>query len=572
MEDLQSARKVMGGVRLVTKAGEVIEPSGAMVGGNIGSLNLRFGAPSESDFKKISELLRKSNEESDRVSKDLLEVRNELMELEGKISSVKMDSSPSNFHLDEMKAKKGESTKKLKDLETEFEKKVNEVKQEQTKLAGLEEELEQANVELNELIQARDDMRENISKSTPDKLNNEINTLTENLNQLRNTMRDLEAKLKTNSTQMEIYTGRKNEVADQLSNMKSRIVDDNKKIEEAKNTREQLNDELNTLLKVKDAMDQQHKDLRDKRDSVYKAKVDLEKNIEQTNIKIISNGDLILNAKTKLQTIEDTIAELETEIRNYANVVIDGPILPVDELNKKIQKSEIAMERLEPINMKAIEEYDVQAERKTKLDDEVKRLLEQQSNLIEIVENLNKKKKDRLLVVFNSVNTNFQEIYQELSNGGTAELFLENEEQPFEGGMNIKAKPPKKKQARLQALSGGEKSLVSMALIFSIQQYMPSPFYVLDEVDQNLDAINAEKVADMVRNNANTAQFIMISLRKVSLNKAHHVYGVTIQNNGITDIIGKINLNDLGEEGNITIKPQKEIENIENIDRGGMYG
>ena len=84
-----------------------------------------------------------------------------------------------------------------------------------------------------------------------------------------------------------------------------------------------------------------------------------------------------------------------------------------------------------------------------------------------------------------------------------------------------------------------------------------------------LDAINAENVANMVKNNSQTAQFIMISLRKVTLKKANHVYGVTIQNNGITDIVGKINLADMGEEGEIPTTQQGEIKNI---DGGGMYG
>ena len=88
-----------------------------------------------------------------------------------------------------------------------------------------------------------------------------------------------------------------------------------------------------------------------------------------------------------------------------------------------------------------------------------------------------------------------------------------------------------------------------------------------------LDAINAENVANMVKTNSETAQFIMISLRKVTLKKAHHVYGVTIQNNGITDIIGKINLNELGEEGDLPTVPLKTVDEVESDrERGGMYG
>jgi chromosome segregation protein len=582
MEDLYSARKVMGGVRLVTKSGEVIEPSGAMVGGNIGSLNLRFGAPSESDFNNISELLRKSIEESERVSKELQTVRSEMTELEDKIRESNLSTGSTGFQVDDLKAKKKELSDKLKGLEKSFNEQLKDVEVETKNLSEMEGSLADANDEVEKLIQEREDKRELITKSTPQKLAEKINKLTEQLNIDQNTKRDLKAELKTLATQVEVYQSRREEFKEKLENIVLRIQENKNKIEEAKKVREQLNDELNTLLKVKDAMDQKYKDLKDKRDKLFQSRVKLESLIDTTNTKIIASGDLILKAQTNLQTVEDTIADIEAEIQNYENIELVRPIPPMDELNKTIQRLDIAMARLEPINMKAIEDYDIQLERKVNLEEEIKRLLEQQKDLLQIVDSLKKKKKEKLLVVFNGVNENFIEIYNELSAGGTAELLLENEDEPFEGGLIIKAKPPNKKLARLEALSGGEKSVVSMALIFAIQQFQPSPFYVLDEVDQNLDAINAEKVANMVRNDASTAQFLMISLRKVSLNRAHHVYGVTIQNNGITDIIGKINLNELGKEGKLLIKSETEIKKPDiddtdtdsetELERGGMYG
>lgn len=577
VEDLKSARQLMGGVRLVTKAGEIIESGGAMIGGNIGSLNLRFGAPSESDFNNISELLRRSIEESERVSEELHTMRDELMELEEKLSNSKFSSSTSNIHVDDLKSKKAELTKKLKSGKEEYKLQVKAIETEQEETTKLETNFAQVNEELDKLVKKRNKKHELVLKSTPQKLANEINSLNDDLNQLRNIQRDHKAELKTISTQVDLYENRKNELKGNLEGIERRIKENNRKIEEAREVKDKLNDELNTLLKVEEAIDRKHQGLRDKRDLIMEAKLKLDNMIDKIGTKLMSNGDLILSAKTKLETIEDSTAEIEAEIQNYDGAKIEGPIPPAEQLSKSAKELEVTMARLEPINMKAIEDYDIQAERKEKLDDEFKQLKEQEANLLNIVNNLNKKKKDKLLIGFNGVNDNFKKIYNELSGGGTSELFLENEDEPFEGGLIIKAKPPGKKQARLEALSGGEKSVVSMALIFAIQQYQPSPFYVLDEVDQNLDAINAEKVANMVRNDANTAQFLMISLRKVSLNKAHHVYGVTIQKNGITDIIGKINLHELGEKGEIPKTSVKEIvehkeKEIKDLERGGMFG
>ena len=573
IRDLVTARKHMGGVRIVTIDGELIEPSGAMVGGNVGKFNIKFGAPTESDLKKISELLRKSIEDSDRVSKELHSIRDELTILEERIREINMNSGSSTIQVDDLKAKKKELTEKQKELVKEFDELVKAVDDEQKTLSKLESTLYEDNETLAKLEEEREEKQKLILKATPQKLADEIEGNNKKLNELINTYRDLDSELKTITTQVKMYSERKEEYKGKLEDIRERIINDNKKIEDSKKIREELNDELNTLLKVEAAMDRELQDLNKKRDGLLETKHKLENTIENANTKLESFGDLILSAKTKLRSIEDTIAEYEMEIQNYAEITIEPPLPPMDSLKNKIQKLEISMEKLEPVNMKAIEEYDIQEERKIRLEGEFARLEEQQKNLISIVDKLKKKKKAGLLNVFSSVNENFQKIYEVLSGGGSAELYFENEEEPFEGGLIIKARPLNKKVLRLEALSGGEKSLTALALIFSIQQYQPSPFYLLDEVDMFLDAINAENVAMMVRNNSKTAQFIMISLRKVTLKKADHVYGVTIQNNGITDIVGKVNLAELGEEGEL--KPgqtQTQPGDLKDIDRGGMYG
>ena len=114
---------------------------------------------------------------------------------------------------------------------------------------------------------------------------------------------------------------------------------------------------------------------------------------------------------------------------------------------------------------------------------------------------------------------------------------LENEDDPFQGGLEINAKPKNGKLLRLEALSGGEKSLTALAFIFAIQEHQPSPFYVLDEVDMFLDSVNAEMVATRIRKSAETAQFLQVSLRKVTLAMAQHLIGVMRQPNGYSKII-----------------------------------
>jgi chromosome segregation protein len=115
---------------------------------------------------------------------------------------------------------------------------------------------------------------------------------------------------------------------------------------------------------------------------------------------------------------------------------------------------------------------------------------------------------------------------------------LTNPDAPFEGGLTIHAQPRGKKMLRIEGLSGGEKSLTSLAFVFAIQRYMPAPFYALDEVDQNLDGINAEKLANMVNRESQRAQFIVVSLRKPMIECSERTIGVTQRQNGITKVTG----------------------------------
>jgi len=173
---------------------------------------------------------------------------------------------------------------------------------------------------------------------------------------------------------------------------------------------------------------------------------------------------------------------------------------------------------------------------------EIGQLERQKSNLAKLVAELNDKKKVGFTRIFGGINDNFKRTFAELSNGGDAELLLENEEDPLSGGLIIKARPKDKKVVRMEALSGGEKSLTALSFIFAIQAHEPSPFYLLDEVDMFLDGINAENVARAVKRGSKNAQFLQISLRKVTLKESDHIIGVTMQREGMSDVVFKPNI------------------------------
>ncbi len=249
---------------------------------------------------------------------------------------------------------------------------------------------------------------------------------------------------------------------------------------------------------------------------------------------------------TKKTLAEEKLKEIMQEIAQH-NLAVSYPLPPLDDIRSEIVLCENALSGMGAVNLRSIEDYDEKKARHVELRAETKRLEDQRDQLVALTDQLNERKKVNLVKVFDAVNANFRRVYAELSGGGEAELLLENPQEPFLGGLVIKARPRNGKVLRLEALSGGEKSLTALAFIFALQEWQPSPFYLLDEVDMFLDAVNAEMVANRVKKSSGTAQFVQISLRKVTLNKADHIIGVTKPAGGISNVIFKPNIGDFSE-------------------------
>ena len=291
-------------------------------------------------------------------------------------------------------------------------------------------------------------------------------------------------------------------------------------------------------------MGQEMNALREKKETLFKNKTGLENERDRTQSKVDTTIDVLVGLRTRVAGCQDRIKELDEEIKQYG-VTVATPVPTMDALRDTIRQCEIAINTMGPVNLKAVDDYQEKKKRHGDLRTETERLDAQRKDLLKLEADLNDKKKTSLLKVYGGVNDNFKRAYADLSQGGEAEISLENMNKPFEGGLAIKAKPRMGKVMRLEALSGGEKSLTALAFIFAIQEYQPSPFYLLDEVDMFLDGINADMVARRVQKSSRTAQFVQISLRKITLTKADHIIGVTKQDGGLSHVIMRPNISDI---------------------------
>lgn len=547
--DLKTARELMGGIRLVTLEGELIEAAGAMIGGKLNDQLMKFGAPSKNDIEKVGKELRSAIEHADRLSKNIQDLKEQIIMLEGQARDAGGKDDARALKIDALKSKRAEFKKKLSALLKNLKDKTKELEEAEEKLQNLSDEAKIIGDAIEELKVKREEHRKALLKATPQEYTKQIKEMQKKIHELTNDVAKLDSSSETLKTQIKIHEERFAEIKNGLAALekeKKKNVNNIKKCEE-----KQVNceNDLKALLKVQQSMNKEMKKLHEERDEIYRNKNDTDSAIDKIITKLDTNKDFLIGLKTKIKNVEENLKEVNLEFEGY-NIEIkpDEKLPSLEELKDTINSCERRLRNLEPINMKAIDDYDEQQARYDELVKEVKHLKDQKKNLIAVVKELDKKKKIEFQTVFEAINENFKKIFAELSVGGEAELLLENPESPFEGGLIIKARPRGKKILRLESLSGGEKSLTALALIFAIQHYEPSPFYLLDEVDMFLDAVNAEHVARMVKKNSRVAQFVVVSLRKVTLNEADCIYGVTMRGDSISDVVGNVSLPELSEQ------------------------
>jgi len=547
VDTLDRARQIMGGVRIVTVGGELIEASGAMIGGELDKARPTFGGGSRGDLEKVATELRKATEEADRARARLVELRSDLAAIESELKEVGATSSTVAVKLDALEAKRKEFAARVKALDADLKAKTDQLEDLRKTAARTEQDLDRLSKQLATLKEQRDAKKQQVIDATPQQVAARMKELAASKAKLQEERNALASKLETYDTQLKVFGERLSEMDARLAANRRSADENAAHIEELTAKLDDFEKEIRGLEKMTESMGREVKELQAGRDDAYKGKTDLSASIDKVQQKIETREVVYLGLQKSLQEEEANLRQAEEEIA-AVQIEVTGELPSLEALKRTIAEAEAQIAALGNVNLRALEDYEAQQARHEELSAEFRQLEVQRTDLVNMVAELNGKKKEGLLKVFAAINENFKRMYADLSEGGEAELVLENEQDPLLGGLVMKAKPPHKKVLRLEALSGGEKSLVSMAFIFAIQQYDPSPFYMLDEVDQNLDAVNAEKVARMIGRNAHTAQFVQISLRKVTLKEADHIVGVTMRSDSISEVVMKVNLSDVHDE------------------------
>lgn len=539
VEDMESAKKLIGRYRMVTLSGELFEKSGSMTGGSVRRSGLSFSQNDDDELNKFRDRLKEMEQKLGSLENKKKSLEEKLEDVRTKYSDSMTEFSKSKVELDNMNRNYDNSENILKE-------KADFIAVTEPKIADLNkklDKLEDDNIKIFDKMTACQEEIEEVEQLINDKdlkdlkektegVEFEIKRLQTNLMNAQNDKNELNRQISFHQNlietkEEEIVNIEHNNVKleEDKERYKNDIVDLNKKMEVLHEQIVQIEEKLGKLLKERDEI---NADLIELEKQKHIRVADIERIAEQIESFKSRRRELEPQLETARQELEDAGVEVAK---------LEPVQISIEEITSKIQRLEKRMAELGDVNMRALAAYDEVLARQSELKQQIETLSKERKEILDRMHGYEQLKKETFMKTYNNINENFKEVFHRLSEG-EGELKLECPDDPLSGGMTIEAQPRDKKLQRLESMSGGEKSLTALAFVFAIQRYMPSPFYAFDEVDASLDTMNVERIAQMVQNQSKDTQFIVVSHRKPMIESANRTIGVTQKEKGITRVTG----------------------------------
>jgi chromosome segregation protein len=533
VDNLDTARKIgIGTAKMVTLDGDVSELSGSMTGGfRQKREGLGFGEKEVADnikhYEKIQaemgEKLAKMEAKKKGAEEQIFRLRELKANLEGDIIKMEKSLHLDSGDIDANKKVKSELNTKLKKIDNDMD--------------GVMSKVSESNRELAQNKIKRQELREKIGKLRSPTLIAELNTFEEKKRELREGLIKLDSEI--GNIEIQINTMLEPEKENIL-----KIVKQHDKELEAFDVE---------IVSIKKELEVKEKDLKEKEKKekkfyaqfkdLFNKRTKLSDDVGKKESKVYSLNDDSRKVEYKINAINLELARINAEVEGmkkefeqYEGIEIDREKTDL-QLTREINQFERMVENMGAVNMRSLEIFDA-AEREYKELHVKKASLEKERNdVLMLMEEIEGKKKVLFVKTLEALQEEFQKIFSQLLSKGEASLVLENEENPFEGGLLINVRLTGEKFLDIRSLSGGEKTMTALAFLFAVQEYDPASFYVLDEVDAALDKKNSEKLAELIKSYSDHAQYVMISHNDGILVEANTLYGVSMNEHGVSDIV-----------------------------------
>ena len=541
---IRISKKYNSSLRLVTPTGELINPGGAMTGGAFRNSSNLLGRKRElEDIQKqigeTSALLGKAREEDANLSMRRETLKEEKTNLTNQIQKLTIDQNSVTIGLKNIEERLDtvkQSFANIKKENTELDSQVSQIDDNKKQLfdTGLQHEnsiteresmIAKLEVELGEKRDEKHAIEDKLSVANLD-----LAAIKQSVGHVDSDINRVNFEIDEYKAEKDILIGRLSDNSEHVSELRKEA--DTLEKSKASNIKiiEEKQKALNEYTEEKNSINQNHKDFFSKREQLSSDINGLEKaayTLKLSIEKLEEDRDKLSNYMWEEYELTYSSAEqLKTED-------FDDPASLKKEMSQIRQK----IKSLGDVNVNAIEEYKEVSERYEFLTEQRDDILEAENNLRGIIADLDRAMKETFAEKFKDIQTMFNKVFKELFGGGKASLMLVDEEDIIETGIIINAQPPGKKLQNMMQLSGGEKSLTAISLLFAIQSLKPSPFCLLDEIEAALDDSNVSRFAGYLDKLTKHTQFVVITHRKGTMEAANRLYGITMQEKGVSTLV-----------------------------------
>ncbi|NLC88828.1 MAG: chromosome segregation protein SMC [Clostridiaceae bacterium] len=545
LEDaIKIARKSGRKYRIVSRSGDIMYPGGSMSGGSLSKKQSGLaGRPARiralqqerlNLAKKITSIETEYNAALDRLHLAAAREEDSLTKLSQQRSVVaenEFDYKSKDNHLTSLKNSvckrqsaiektRGQIDRSLTVYQAAEQKSVSLREQ----ITGLDEKIAQAETENRSASEQRELLRDDVTH------------LEISLHSLQEALQEVNSNLQRSDEEEEKHRQRIVEIDDSLESYRLRIKAEQENIITAHASLEVIGQELKKLEQSLQLSSQRQVSMQQEKRELY---LNLQSKSEQLG--------LLRSSKAKQEAARERIAEQRDDLLNRIwetyNLTlheIEGKTVEIDSLTQARRERNRIKNELEgmgAINHNALNDYEALSQRLASSEAQRKDIENARSELKEVISSLEHAMRERFQETFHRINQNFSQVFSDLFNGGIAQLSLSESEDILDANIEIRAQPPGKKLSRLSLLSGGERCLTAIALIFAILQLKPTPFVVFDEIESSLDDVNGQRFADYIKRYSDQMQFILVTHRKPTMEAADRLYGVTMQERGISRVL-----------------------------------
>ena len=540
---IEMAKKYSYRFKIVTLDGQVLNAGGSMTGGSRGSGTGFLSRANEIDglkekvaalekqldekqnvFKGLSEELALVQAELDASEAELIKAQENIIRADGELKLISDRYAAAKGHIDELEAEKARAKQRIAEAFATEEKAEKE-------LAAVNEEAEKLTASLTEL---------NAEKESIDKLREESGEVQNALNlEIVSMRKEIEA----DNEMIEECLRRKDAFSKRADKLIAEIEEIKRINEETEAGIAKLEEEAASLRANAVETKERITSLIEKRTQAEGESTALRnKEREKTAERERLGGELARleerrnSMQRELETAQNKLYD-EYQLTLREAVEMDIVLEDIPKAQRTLQEIKNKIRGLGNVNVGAVEEYKEVSERYEYMSGQLADIEKSKSELTKLIEELTGKMAERFREQFRRINNKFGETFKDLFDGGKAELVLDDPQDVLECNINIRVQPPGKNVQNIDLLSGGEKGLAAIALLFAILKVTPAPFCIFDEVEAALDDVNVSRYASYVRNMTGSTQFILITHRRGTMDEADMLYGVTMQEEGVSKLL-----------------------------------